>query len=122
MSSAIYVVGTILFTAAGQVLLKWRMTAAGRMPQGLGDKVRFLLARFLDVWVLVGLLAAVAAAICWMAALTRFELSSVYPFMAISFVLVLALSAVLLGEHLSTGRLLGTGVIILGTIIVGMSR
>ena len=37
----------------------------------------------------------------WMAALTHFELSRVYPFVALSFVLVLLLSAIVFGESLT---------------------
>jgi multidrug transporter EmrE-like cation transporter len=53
-----------------------------------------------------------------MAAMTKFELSFAYPFMALNFVLVLFLSLALLGETFSFVKLLGVLLIVLGTIVI----
>jgi drug/metabolite transporter (DMT)-like permease len=120
VTGIVYVIGTVAFTVIGQLMLKWRMAVAGSLPDSLVGTILFLLQRLLDGWVLIGLLSAAAAAMCWMAALTTFELSRVYPFMATSFVLVLILSAPLLGEPISWGKVIGTLVVILGVVLMGI--
>src|SRR5436305_980124 len=85
---------TIGFTVYGQLIVKWRVTEAGDLPSGLGDRIDFMVRLVTDPWVLSVFVAAAIAALAWMAALTRFELSAVYPFMSLSFVLVLGLSGV----------------------------
>ena len=58
--------------------------------------------------------AAFVAALCWMLALNRLPLSRAYPFMGLSFVLVLFLSAALLGEPLTWQKLAGALLICAG--------
>jgi drug/metabolite transporter (DMT)-like permease len=57
------------------------------------------------------------AMLCWMAALTKFELSYAYPFMSLAFVLILILSAVLFREAITAPKLIGIALIMAGIII-----
>jgi uncharacterized membrane protein len=120
MSGVGYVLGTIAFTVASQVLLKWRMRLAGELPPGLAGKLLFLLRQMSDLWVLLGLLSALIAALCWMAALTKFELSRVYPFTSLSFVLVLILGAVLFGESIAISKVVGIALVLAGVVVIGV--
>jgi drug/metabolite transporter (DMT)-like permease len=67
--------------------------------------------------VLSAFAAAFAAALCWMLAISRLELSHAYPFVSLSFVLVLLLSALFFGESVSTEKLLGVTLIIAGVAV-----
>jgi len=113
----VYIAMTILLTVYGQVVLKWQVTLAGTMPQDNGDKAAFLMSVLLRPWVLSGFAAAFLASIAWMAAMTKFDLSYAYPFMSFNFVLVLVLSGFLFHEPLSTPKLIGLALIILGIIV-----
>lgn len=46
--------------------------------------------------------------------MSKFDLSFAYPFMSLSFVLVLALSVLLFGETLTLGKVVGITFIIIG--------
>lgn len=113
----LYILGTILFTVYGQIVLKWQISQAGPLPIAFVDKSIFLLRQFGNLWILSGFVAAVIAALCWMAALTKFELSYAYPFMSLSFVLVLGLSVPLLHEAMTIPKILGIALIVVGIII-----
>jgi len=113
----LYIFGTILFTVYGQLVLKWQISQAGPLPMGFVDKIIFLLRQFSNIWILSGFAAAVVAALCWMAAMTKFELSYAYPFMSLSFVLVLGLSAPLLHEAITAPKVIGMALIVAGIII-----
>jgi multidrug transporter EmrE-like cation transporter len=116
----IYVAVTITFTVYGQILLKWRVGHRGHLPVDFGGKVAFFTHLMLDPWVLSVLAAGLVAALSWMAAVSRLPLSRAYPFVALSFVMVLLLSAVFFGEALTWAKVAGVALVIAG-IAVGAS-
>ncbi len=116
MTNYLYIFGTIIFTVYGQIILKWRITQIGTLPDASLDKVMFLLKLFLDPLILSGFLSAFLASLCWMSAMTKFEISFAYPFLSISFVLVLIFSILMLGETFTVGKVIGLIFIIAGII------
>jgi drug/metabolite transporter (DMT)-like permease len=112
-----YILGTVLFTVYGQLVLKWRVAKVGALPPIFSHKIFVLLSVICDPWVLSGTVAAFFAFLCWIAALTEFELSYAYPFMSLSFLLVLVLSAILFQEPLTVSKVVGVGLIVAGIII-----
>ena len=114
----IYILLTLLFTVYGQLVLKWQISKAGSLPTDGLSKLIFLLRQFLNPWILSGFIAAFLASLCWMAAMTKFELSEVYPFMSLAFVLVMLFSVFFLGESVSPSKVIGTGLVVLGLIIL----
>jgi len=113
-----YIGLTIIFTVYGQLVLRWQMSQAGVLPPGVVDKVVFLLSQFTNMWILSCFASAFVAALCWMAAVTRMELSFAYPFMSLSFVAVVVLAPVLLGEYFSWYKVVGTLTIVGGLFIL----
>src|SRR3989442_1498254 len=102
---------TIACTVLGQLLLKLGVVEVG--AAGRADVP--LIARALtNIKVVSGLACAVAAALCWIVAVSRSNLSFAYPFMGLAIVLVLALSPTLLGEPVSLKRWIGVGIVCLG--------
>ncbi|TAE74854.1 MAG: hypothetical protein EAZ85_03745 [Bacteroidetes bacterium] len=77
----IYILFTILFTVYGQLIIKWRMSLKGQMPENSDflDKIWFMIGAFMDIWIISGLAAAFLASFFWAAALTKFQLSYAYP-------------------------------------------
>jgi multidrug transporter EmrE-like cation transporter len=112
-----YVALTVLLTVYGQIVLKWRIGLAGPGPEGFPEKLYFLVALLANPWVISAFVAAFAASLAWMGAMTKFELSHAYPFMSLNFVLVLVLAALLFHEPLSAPRVLGVALIVLGVVV-----
>lgn len=112
----LYIAGTIFFTVYGQLILKWRITEYGKLPDQFLNKLLFLLKLLLDVYILSGFVAAFIASLFWMAAMTYFTLNYAYPFMSLNFVMVLLLSTWILQEPLTLLRIFGVTLIVLGTI------
>lgn len=113
----LYILGTILFTVYGQLILKWRISIYGSLPDLLIDKAIFLLKLFLDPYIISGFLSAFIASLFWMAAMTKFELSHAYPFMSMSFVLVLLFSGVFFNEPITSFKIIGIILVVLGLIV-----
>jgi len=113
----VYIFATIFFTVYGQLILKWRITQFGSFPVTLIEKTKFLFGLLLDPLILTGFVAAFLASLAWMVSMTKFDLSHAYPFMSLNFVIVLILSIWLLNESITTQKMLGVALIVLGTIV-----
>lgn len=116
--SYVYVFLTIVLTVYGQIAIKWQVAAAGAFPADPEGKLLFLARLLVNPWVISALAAALAAAVSWMAAMTKLELSHAYPFMSLAFILVLVLSALVFHEPVTLPKVAGI-VLISAGIIVG---
>jgi multidrug transporter EmrE-like cation transporter len=113
----IYILFTILLTVYGQLSIKWQVNLAGEFPEQTVDKILFLWRLLLNPWVISSFASAFLASLTWMAALTKFNLSFAYPFMSLSFVLVMVFSFFLFYEPITVPKAVGMGLIVAGIII-----
>lgn len=110
----LYIAGTIFFTVYGQLILKWRISAFGVLPESLQGKLFFFVNALCDPFVISGFVSAFVASIFWMAAMTKFDLSYAYPFMSIPFVIVMLLSAFFFHEPVTFSKVAGLTFIVAG--------
>ena len=105
--SYVLIGATILFTMAGQLLVKAGMLQVGEFPGQAEALPGFLLQALTNINVVGGLALAVFAALTWLGALSLTDISLAYPFMGLPIVLVLALLGGFSG--LGGGPFYGTG-------------
>lgn len=113
-----FVAVTLVGTVAGQMVLKYAMERHGQIPKDLAGATSFLGRSLADPLVLLSLALAFAAALAWIAAISRLSLASAYPFMSLAFVGTALLSALLLGESISPMRWAGICVVVAGLVFV----
>lgn len=113
----IYIAGTIVFTLYGQLIIKWKMSQVGNLPDHFIEKTTFLFMQFLNPWIISGFISAFIASLCWMAAMTKFELSYAYPYMGLSFILIMISSALLFHEPISVYKLAGLILVVSGIVV-----
>ena len=116
----LYVIFTILFTVYGQVILKWRISDLNwslDMTGGIGKMIVSYMKFLFDPLIFSGFISAFIASVFWMLAMTKFELTYAYPFMALSPALVFIIGIFVLGETFTIGKVLGLLVIMIGIII-----
>jgi multidrug transporter EmrE-like cation transporter len=116
--SWLYVLATITLTTIGQLLIKWQLGRSGPLPSEPVPMLFFLFRQLFSVPVILGFAAAFVAALSWMAALTKFQLNLIYPFMSLCFPLTMVLSVYFLGEELSWPKIVGVVVILIGLFIL----
>jgi uncharacterized membrane protein len=115
----IFVILAASITAAiGQLLLKMGMAGVGHIDGIYLEKV---IQMFTNPTVVVGLIVFGISTMFWLTALSRKDLSYVYPFIGINMVLVFLLSAVILHEELGIYRIIGMAVIVLGAVVVSQT-
>lgn len=115
--SYVYIALTIIFTVYGQLILKWQLGRLGGVPAELSAKLLFFAKSFVDPWLMSGLFSAYLASLAWMSAVSKLNLSHAYPFMSLSFVLVMFLSALFFSEPLTWPKVVGMVFIIAGIVI-----
>lgn len=111
------IVLTIVLTVYGQVVLKWAIRGQGAMPPGGQERIFFVLKLLLNPWIVSGFTAAFLAALCWMVALSKFDLSYAYPFMSLAFVLTALVSAYFFQEPFPAAKIAGLLLIVAGIVV-----
>lgn len=118
MNNYIYILGTLIFTVYGQIILKWRLSSLKViLPDSLIRKLVVLIKLIFDPFLFSGFVSALIASLFWMVAMTKFEITTAYPFMSLAPALVFIIGVILLGETFSIGKVLGLLLIIIGTIV-----
>jgi len=114
-----YIAETVVVAVYVQLILKWQLAITGSLPSDLSGKITFLWRVLINPWI-ISCLAAAAVGFCvWVAAMTKFDLSYAYPLIVgLIFVLVLGLSGLFLQEVLTIPKLIGSGLILVGVIVV----
>lgn len=113
----LYVATTIALTVYGQLVVKWQVLRRGALPASLRGKAEFFAHLLVNPWVISVLVAAFIAALSWMAAMSRLPLSRAYPFVGLSFALILVFSAVFFNETLTVPKVAGVGLIVAGLVV-----
>ena len=107
--------------ALSQILLKQGMNTIGSFSFEGNSLLRMLPVVAFNPYVVGGLAVLVFSMGLHLMALSRVELSFAYPFLSVSYVLVLLAGYVWFGEAINASRVLGVALICLGTFFVARS-
>lgn len=116
MSVVPFILASILCAVAGQVSFKSGMNRVGRIGRGPDVHWRAGVPRLF-----VGLCAYGTSMLLWLYTLSRAELSFAFPFLSLSYVAIVLIARFGLGEVLHRNRVVGSGLIVCGVILVGLS-
>jgi len=112
---------SIAAMTAAQLLLKKGLLSVGQSPQNFSQLIPFFLKVYTNPYVITAVLVTLLAGLAWILAVARAQLSFVYPFMALSYVLVALVSLFLFKEDVTALRWLGIIVICVGVFLVSRS-
>jgi len=111
---------TSIFTVIGQLIIKWRIDSMEFSLNGaLVEKIISIVMLLFDKYIMIGLFSAVLAALFWMAALSKFNLSHAYPMIiALLTILTVVSSVVILGESLPYVKVIGVTIVLIGLMVL----
>jgi multidrug transporter EmrE-like cation transporter len=109
-----FILLTVVFTVAGQILVKQGMLEVGGVSTDVGELPGFMWRSLTNIRVVLGFGSAFAASLCWLIAISRTNLSFAYPFMGLSIVLVLTLAPLFFGETVPLTRWVGVLLVCIG--------
>ena len=120
--SLMMLVVSVVFAVAGQFTLKTAMNEVGRIGAteiaAAGDTITRAL-REPRLW--LGLLLFGISAVFWLVVLSRVDLSVAYPFVGLSYIVVVLFARLFLHEQVTALRWLGVVVVAVGIAIIGFS-
>ncbi len=105
----VMILGAVLLSATGQVLLK-----SGAMRAGAGDRGGFLTGVITDAHTLAGLAVWIASTVVWLHVLRVVPLSRAYGLTSLTYVLVFGAGVWLFGETVRPAHAVGTALIVVG--------
>ena len=116
MEILLIIISGVICAAVGQMLWKYGMNIGGDLnflnPYDVFTRILF------NPYVLLGFLMYGLSALLWLIALSKKELSYVYPFMALTFIIIPITSRLIFNEEIPFLRIIGTLIIVLGIMLV----
>jgi len=121
MRTALYVTTCVIMLVAGQILIKHGLNLKGGFQFALGSLRSELPKVLTSGYIWAGTIVSVSSGLLWMDVLSKKELSFVYPFISLTYVVSLLASTLILREYVSPVRWLGVAVICAGVYLVSRS-
>ena len=112
-----FILGSVGTAIAAQVSMKSAMNRVGRVDRHT-PRSRWLpgVPRLA-----LGLCMYGISTVLWLTALSRVELSYAFPFVSLSFIGIVVSARLAFGEPATMARLLGSGMIVVGVLLVSLS-
>jgi len=107
--------------SGAQLLLKKGLLQVGAFSYNLSEIWPFFLKAYTNVYVISAVILTIITALAWVLAVSKAELSYIYPFMALSYVLVALFSLLIFKEDVNALRWVGIVTIVVGVILVSRS-
>ena len=120
MGALLSIITSIVLGVVGQLFIKQGLRSLGGLNFS-GGLISSYLKIFVSPFIAVGLSVYFLGVFFWLYALSKVELSFAYPFVSLSYVLVLLFSWVFLGEQISLVRWAGVVIICLGVVLISKS-
>ncbi len=111
----------VMLNAVAQLLLKAGSRAIADVSFSFGNAWTLLERVAINPPIIGGLVCYAVSVVVWILALARVDVSVAYPMLSVGYVVNAIAAWLLFGEALSTARLAGIGVIIVGVWLVARS-
>lgn len=110
---------SIAIGAVGQLLLKFAARATGGLSLHGAAMVPTVVRLATNPYLIAGVGCFLTSMLLWVKVLSTAELSTAYPLVSLGYVVVAALSWVLLGERLDLRQAVAIAVIVFGVFLLG---
>ena len=117
-TAIVYILISVLGSAAGQLLLKKGMNSMGPVTLSFNQLPSVIWQMATNPSVFIGLAIYLVGTVFWLAALSRVELSFAYPFASFNYIVMLVASWIMFDEKITLSRILGTVVIGIGVLLI----
>ena len=107
----------IILTVVGEFLLKVSVTGLT-----IGFNLVSLLAIVSNPGIMIGVSFVIISAILWIVGMSKFQLSFMYPFLSLNYVIIIVGSEFFLKEDVNINRYISILLIIIGLVIISRSQ
>jgi uncharacterized membrane protein len=121
MSTIPYLLLSVILAVVAQILVKLGINSIDNLDLSLSlNLFKNYFRLFLNINFTIGLMCYIIATLVWLYSLTKVELSFATPFLALTYILILLGSWLILGDDISIYRIIGTLFVCLGLIIISL--
>lgn len=121
LKSLLLIFLSVALSALAQIAMKSGMSStAVQVSIKQGSMLSSYFSMLTTPMVLVGLFSYAIGALVWLRVLSVVDVSQAYPFVALGFVITMAMGILLLGEVPHATRLLGAGLLLVGVWLIGL--
>ena len=113
---ALFVLVPILLTSAGEFLLKKAINGLQISPH-----LSSIVPLISNPTLLFAIFMIVIGGILWLIAMSKFQISYIYPFLSLNYLIIFLGSGFILNEQIPKERIFALSLIILGLIIISKS-
>ena len=117
MQMFLFIFLPIFLSVVGEFLLKFNVTG-----QKLALNLSSVLAVFTTPGIIIGILFVISSAILWVIGMSKFQLSFMYPFLSVNYVIIIVGSEFILKEDVTINRYISILLIIIGLVIISRSQ
>lgn len=119
--SVVLILVSVAFATLGQFTLKSAMNHVTRHQTGEHSAVATLLQAAREPRLWAGLTLFGISAVFWLVVLSKVPLSFAYPFVGLSYIVIVLVARIVLHEHVPPLRWVGVAVVAAGIALVGIS-
>jgi drug/metabolite transporter (DMT)-like permease len=121
MSGYSYAIIAVIVGSVGQIILKVGTTSySGSIANDFFSSFSSFLNILFIPQIFIGLLCYAVSALLWIVVLSHLEVSKAYPILGLSYIFVLLLSFLFLGESLTLTKTLGSFLIVFGVVLISL--
>lgn len=113
-----YILATISFTVTSQLIMRWQVSSSGPLPESFPEKLSFISHLLLNPWIILSIISTFLAGLSWMLAMTKFEISYAYPWIAFNFLLMMFFGWLFFSELITLTKLAGTLLVVVGIVVL----
>ena len=121
MIDVMVVIVSVVLTVVAQLLVKYGIDSLP-VPAFTGGLVSGFIRIFTSGWVILGVGLYFISALAWVYVLSRVDLGFAYPFVSLSYVMIILSARLMLGETVPPIRWIGISLICFGVILVAQTR
>ena len=118
MGIILRILPTVFLVAYSQVIVKWRVEVLGGLPASRYTGLLKYVAYLFDPFILSAYMAGLIGSLAWITAIAKLPLAQAFPiYQGLTFLVVVASSAVLLNEPMNAPKVIGAALILAGVVV-----
>lgn len=117
----LFIIFPVLLTSTGEFLLKHTINGHEAEPDKTFTVMERVIMTLTSLPSVTGLSCIIFGGILWLIAMSKYELSFLYPFLSVNFLIIILGSQILLGESVTLYRYVAVLFIIIGLIVISRS-
>lgn len=109
---------TIITAATSQLLVKYQMLKAGPLPSEIYPLILFFIKNLISLPIILSILLTITSGLSWMGALSKLAISQAYPFVLLTFPIIILGSSIFHSDTVTSTYYLGMAFVIFGLFII----